>query len=1008
MIQQQGPLEGDIVQRPPTPRGFRKPIRKLFGHDEVINRMAWSPRGSLLASTSNDRLVKVWNLSERGSAPMVLKGHVDWVSSVTWSPDSQMIATASGDNTIRLWDIATQQTIRVLSGHARTVFDVAWSPRGNMLASASGDGNVVIWNMANYQPLHVLNEHLGEVYCLAWSPDGKLLATGSKDHLIRIWDASTGDLRHIWEGHAGPIYSLAWSHETHMLASASADQTVRLWGRYPMDALEGHTNVVNSVSFSDDDNFLATKSLDGTIRIWRCDTWDVVVIIDEPASHYWTAGLAFHPLRPALVTLDTYDREIRVWRYDPLVLQEVEPAQQTVRYTNAKIVLLGDSGVGKTALANALVGEGYSGTESTHGRHVQRYDSERLTIDEDKQVFELRETWLWDIAGQPDYRIVHQLHLNEVTLAIIVFDAKSEHDPLTSVYYFHRALQHARQVMQGEDRIPLKKLLVAGRIDRNGAGVVQDKIDRLVQELEFDSYIPTSAKEYRGIEKIKQIIHDVIDWEHLPRVRSTALFYRIKNFLGRMRDEGKLLNHIDQLYDTYVFQQDVDEETPELKAQFITCIGLVEAQGLIKRFSFGGRVLLRPELLDAYASAMIIAAREETGGMGYLLEERAKACDFSMPADERIPDRAQERLLLITTIEDLVLYEIVVRETNETGESILVFPSQATRLYPHDPLPPESAAAIWRFEGAILSVYTTLIVRLWHTGRFNSQDLYDGLAFLTTTEGSVFQLSLRNLGGGRAELMLFVDERSESGMRDYIQRYIETHLTRRAIPGTVVRRHIYVCQNCGTPVTERQVVERRKRGFDWMTCPGCDNRIQIGRGRQKVSARQSLIGHRMVSQMDQEADEKRNRTASRYTIEGKRATADYDVYISYHIDNQIEVVDIAESLIERGILPWLDVMEMDGDDDGSTRRDQQQDMIHCKTMAFFIGEKPINAAQRAELDKFVELERTIIAVILPSAPRDVKVPQPLKRGRVWADFRNPRTKPLDRLIGGITGESPGR
>lgn len=1008
MISQQGPLEGDIVQRPPTPRGFRKPIRKLFGHDDIINRIAWSPRGSQLASTSNDRLVKVWNLSERASAPGVLKGHLDWVSSVTWSPDGQMLATGSGDNTIRLWDVATQQTIRVLSGHARTVFDVAWSPRGNLLASASGDGNVVIWNMANYQPLRLLNEHLGAVYCLAWSPDGKTLATGSEDHLIRIWDATTGYLRHIWDGHAGPVYGLAWSNETHMLASASADQTVRLWGRYPMGALEGHTHVVNSVSFSDDDSFLATKSLDGTVRVWRCDTWDVVVIAEEPASRYWTSGLAFHPLRPALATLDTFDREIRVWRYDPLILQEVEPAQQTVRYTNAKVVLLGDSGVGKTALANALLGRAYSGTESTHGRHVQRYHSERLVIDEEKQIFELREIWLWDIAGQPDYRIVHQLHLNEVTLAVIVFDAKSEHDPLTSVYYFHRALQHTRQVMHLEDRMPLKKLLVAGRIDRNGAGVVQEKIDRLVQELQFDRYIPTSAKEYRGIDTIKQLIHDLIDWEHLPRVRSTALFQRIKNFLGRMRDEGKLLNHIDQLYDTYVFQQEVDEETPELRAQFITCIGLVEAQGLIKRFSFGGRVLLRPELLDAYASAMIIAAREETGGLGYLLEERAKTGDFRMPEDERIRDRTQEHLLLIATIEDLVLYEIVVRETNELGESILVFPSQATRLYPHDLLPPENAAAIWRFEGAILSVYTTLIVRLWHTGRFNSQDLYDGVAFLTTPEGNVFQLHLRNLSGGRAELLLFVDERSESGMRDYIQHYIENHLTRRAIPGTVMRRQIYMCPNCATRLTEQMLVERRKRGFDWISCPVCGERIQIGRGRQKVSARQSLIGHRMVSQMDQEADEKRNRTASRYTIEGKRATGDYDVYISYHVDNQTEVVDIAESLIERGVLPWLDVLEVDGDTDQTSRRDQHQAMTLCRSMAFFIGEKPINAAQRAELDRFVELDRTIILVILPSAPRDVKVPQPLRRGRIWVDFRKPGSKPLDGLIGGITGGNPRR
>jgi hypothetical protein len=35
---------------------------------------------------------------------------------------------------------------------------------------------------------------------------------------------------------------------------------------------------------------------------------------------------------------------------------------------------------------------------------------------------EMRETLLWDLVGQPAYRLIHQLHLNEVALALVVFD----------------------------------------------------------------------------------------------------------------------------------------------------------------------------------------------------------------------------------------------------------------------------------------------------------------------------------------------------------------------------------------------------------------------------------------------------------------------------------------------------------------------------------------------------------------------------------------------------------
>ncbi len=53
------------------------------------------------------------------------------------------------------------------------------------------------------------------------------------------------------------------------------------------------------------------------------------------------------------------------------------------------------------------------------------------------------------------------------------------------------------------------------------------------------------------------------------------------------------------------------DKKEDLHAEFNTCIGLVEAQGLIKRLSFGGQVLLQPELLDAYASSIVNEARNE-------------------------------------------------------------------------------------------------------------------------------------------------------------------------------------------------------------------------------------------------------------------------------------------------------------------------------------------------------------------------------------------------------------
>ena len=55
----------------------------------------------------------------------------------------------------------------------------------------------------------------------------------------------------------------------------------------------------------------------------------------------------------------------------PIIPTEHRPSTVST-YANAKIVLLGDSGVGKSGLALVLAGKQFEPTESTHARHVWR------------------------------------------------------------------------------------------------------------------------------------------------------------------------------------------------------------------------------------------------------------------------------------------------------------------------------------------------------------------------------------------------------------------------------------------------------------------------------------------------------------------------------------------------------------------------------------------------------------------------------------------------------------
>lgn len=42
------------------------------------------------------------------------KGHSNWVWSVAFSPDGQTVASGSDDKTIKLWDLSTDQCLQTL------------------------------------------------------------------------------------------------------------------------------------------------------------------------------------------------------------------------------------------------------------------------------------------------------------------------------------------------------------------------------------------------------------------------------------------------------------------------------------------------------------------------------------------------------------------------------------------------------------------------------------------------------------------------------------------------------------------------------------------------------------------------------------------------------------------------------------------------------------------------------------------------------------------------------
>ena len=997
MAEGSGPAQG-------IPAGL-KLIQTLSGHEGHISSVAFSRDGTRLASRSADGTVRVWEAAT-GRELARLEGRVGWMRSMAVSPEGRRVALGSNDGTMWVWEVETGQKLVQWKGHEMGVGSITYSLDGRRVLSGSADSTVRVWEAETGRELARLEGHEHWVFSVDFSPECRRVASGAADSTVRVWEVATGEELARLEGHGDWVYTVAFSPDGHLLASGSEDRTVRVWEAETgkeLARLEGHDCRVGSVAFSPKGRVLASKSIDGTIRLWRGDTWEMLAVVNEPpASLNWFSNLAFHPNLPILATLGEEDRVVRIWELEYDVLLGAARAVCSSYYTNAKAVLVGDTGVGKTGLGLVLTGKPFEPTESTHARNVWTFASEKVALDEKRE--QTRETLLWDLAGQPAYRLVHQLHLNEVAAALVVFDARSETDPLAGVKHWDRALRQAQR-LQGDGVPPIRKFLVFARGDRGTVAISRERLEALTRDLGYDGYFETSAKEGWGVAELAAALRGAIAWEALPLVVSNKLFEQIKAFLLEEKQAGRLLSTADDLYRAFLKSADAPKETEGLRASFDTCIRLVESRDLIRRLSFGDFVLLQPEWLDAYASAMVNAARDEPQGMGCIPEDEAREGQFRLPEAERIADRAQEKLLLIATVEDLLRHEIALKEQADDA-TYLIVPSQFTRDYPAAP-EPEGQAVIFSFEGPVLNVYATLCVRLAHSGLFTKADMWRNAALYTADVGGQCGLWLRDDGEGHAELTLFFDEAASEETRFHFEEYVRTHLMRRALPETVQRRRIFRRPVCGEAVTDRQAQRRRALGFDWMTCNVCPDGVRISlldREERLVTARDTA-----VMDMDRSADAARDVAAAASVIAGKIATGDFDVFLCHNSADKPAVKEIGNRLKARGILPWLDEWELRPGLLWQSVLEQQIESI--RSVAVFVGASGIGPWQNMESEAFVRefVGRgcPVISVLLPDALDPPVLPVSL-RDMTWVDFRKTDPDPIDQLVWGITGERPMR
>lgn len=967
-----------------------------------------------------------------------LRGHSDHIGRIAWSPDGRLLATPSRDGTVRVWDGATGQHVHTVTGHPDLVRAAAFDRGGKILATGGDDGAVRLWRVGSWRPLSALTvpdcqvlefsptEHLlgigvrgwAEIYdvraeevrhrlhegavvtALAFDPSGRTLATGTPDGDVRLWDAAEGVPTAILDGHSGTVTSVAFAPDGRTLATSGWDHTIKVWDRLSgrlVTTLEGHTGAVRSVSFLSDGRLLASKGTDGRVRLWACDTWMEIAALPEADASSLSPTLAFHPTQPILATVGSdgsldNDSLVHVWRLDPdrLLRRWSQPANVT--YTSAKIVLVGDSGVGKTGLGFRLVTGRFKEHPSTHGQQFWVMDQLGATRVDGAQC----EAVLWDLAGQPDYRLIHALFLDDADIALVLFDPTRDDDPLRGVDYWLRQLGPGREIV-----------LVAARSDRGSARLAGEEIERFRAERGIRAYIETSALEGGGLTELVEVMRSAIRWDERPTTVTTATFKWIKDTVLGLK-EGEPGERV--ILSPQELRERLERDGPARRftdAEMLSAVGHLANHGyvaLLRTSTNEMRILLAPELLNNVAASIVLEARRNPKGLGSLEERRVLAGDYPFPELAGLSTGEREALL-DAAVGLFLSHNVCFRETDPLSSRVyLVFPELINLRRPalEDAAVEEGAA--YTVTGAIENVYASLVVLLGYTDVFARAHQWRSQAEYAFGDGQVCGFRLEAEREGELDLVLYFGVDMGEPIRRLFQSLFESFLARRDV---AVRRFEAVECSKGHRIHRAVVRERLAAGAIDVFCTGCgeqlslaraDEPIRLTRGQSRdVQAQRHTAGQR--SRFEQAVFRLKT-----YVTQTDQAQP--TCFISYAWGNREQERwvsrELATDLAKAGITVILDRWE-NGRIGASVPRFIER--VHAADRVVVVG-TPLYRRKydnREAIGGFVlaaeadlismrmiggeSRKETVLPILLEGTEKDAL--PPLLQGRVYGDFRRP-------------------